>query len=268
MIDHAPARLDFLGTEYVCDGFDATADWLIDIAASRSRRGAPRIITHVNVHNFCRLNQDPALFEALSAHGDLVLDGIGMKLGARLAGAPWPGDLNGTDLFPLVMERAAACGVRVYFLGTDAATIATAASRTREFFRELAFVGYHCGYFDESHEARVAEQINASGAELVLVGRGCPLQERFALRIRGRLDAAVLWMVGGLFDFVGGRCPRAPRWTRRMRLEWLHRVCLDPGGKWHRVVVEGPWFLSHLIWAHAAGKRPALSDRARTHWRS
>jgi N-acetylglucosaminyldiphosphoundecaprenol N-acetyl-beta-D-mannosaminyltransferase len=34
--------------------------------------------------------------------------------------------------------------------------------------------------------------------------------------------------VGGTFDFIAGVVPRAPVWMRRMGIEWLFRLLLQP----------------------------------------
>ena len=34
--------------------------------------------------------------------------------------------------------------------------------------------------------------------------------------------------VGGAFDFASGRIRRAPAWMRRLHLEWLFRLMLQP----------------------------------------
>ncbi|MHB1391436.1 MAG: WecB/TagA/CpsF family glycosyltransferase [Thermoleophilia bacterium] len=31
-----------------------------------------------------------------------------------------------------------------------------------------------------------------------------------------------------MFDFVSGEIPRAPRWMRRIGMEWLYRLLLEP----------------------------------------
>jgi N-acetylglucosaminyldiphosphoundecaprenol N-acetyl-beta-D-mannosaminyltransferase len=39
--------------------------------------------------------------------------------------------------------------------------------------------------------------------------------------------------VGGVFDFVAGRVPRAPAWLRRIGLDWAFRLALQPW-RWRR----------------------------------
>jgi N-acetylglucosaminyldiphosphoundecaprenol N-acetyl-beta-D-mannosaminyltransferase len=49
--------------------------------------------------------------------------------------------------------------------------------------------------------------------------------------------------VGGTFDFIAGVVPRAPRWMRRMALEWLYRLVRQPW-RWRRMLR-----LPRFVWA-------------------
>ncbi|TIQ84237.1 MAG: glycosyltransferase, partial [Mesorhizobium sp.] len=53
--------------------------------------------------------------------------------------------------------------------------------------------------------------------------------------------------VGALLDFLSGTVPRAPLWMRRLRLEWLFRLWIEPGRLWRRYVVGNPLFLWRVI---------------------
>ncbi|HUE67938.1 MAG TPA: WecB/TagA/CpsF family glycosyltransferase, partial [Candidatus Acidoferrum sp.] len=61
-----------------------------------------------------------------------------------------------------------------------------------------------------------------------LVAYGAPTQELWIDRLRPRLAVSVAMGVGGAFDYLTGRVPRAPAWMRRSGLEWLHRLVRQP----------------------------------------
>jgi N-acetylglucosaminyldiphosphoundecaprenol N-acetyl-beta-D-mannosaminyltransferase len=46
--------------------------------------------------------------------------------------------------------------------------------------------------------------------------------------LKDRLGVAVGIGVGGAYDYLTGRVPRAPVWMRRAGLEWLHRLIRQP----------------------------------------
>jgi N-acetylglucosaminyldiphosphoundecaprenol N-acetyl-beta-D-mannosaminyltransferase len=67
------------------------------------------------------------------------------------------------------------------------------------------------------------------------VAFGVPAQEIWIARYRGQLGAGVAVGVGGAFDFLAGRVPRAPLWMRRMGLEWCYRLWRQPW-RWRRML--------------------------------
>ncbi|MBI2524638.1 MAG: WecB/TagA/CpsF family glycosyltransferase [Candidatus Rokubacteria bacterium] len=229
----------------ISDTFHAVAQWMITRAQHPS--STPTIICHVNVNNYYHFVRSPGLLNALTHHADLILDGIGMKFGAFLLGKGWRADLNGTDLFPMLMRRAVTARVPIYLLGATETVVRDAAWRVQTMFPGIRLAGFRSGYFDIAREPEIVADINRSGAGIVLVGRGCPLQEQFAIRQRTALTVPMLWMVGGLLDFVSQRKPRAFPLLRRLRLEWLFRFGLEPRDKWLRNIVAAPWFLWHVL---------------------
>jgi len=68
---------------------------------------------------------------------------------------------------------------------------------------------------------------------VLLVAYGAPKQERWLDRNLAALGIPVGIGVGGVFNYLSGTAPRAPRWMRRMHLEWLHRLVSQPW-RWRR----------------------------------
>ncbi|MGK3868186.1 WecB/TagA/CpsF family glycosyltransferase, partial [Enterococcus faecium] len=69
-----------------------------------------------------------------------------------------------------------------------------------------AIAGVYHGYFvhGSREEDEVITRINASGADIVLVGFGVPVQDVWVERNAARIKAPVIAGVGGLFDFFAG----------------------------------------------------------------
>jgi len=63
---------------------------------------------------------------------------------------------------------------------------------------------------------------------VLLVAYGHPNQELWIDRMSDRLGVAVAIGVGGAFDYLTGRVPRAPGWMRRAGVEWLFRLIRQP----------------------------------------
>ena len=150
-------------------------------------------------------------------------------------------------MLPLLAAEAARCGVRIFLMGG----IPGAAEKSAECMNRLglgaAIAGSHHGYFAQGSpdETAVIDEINASGADIVLVGMGVPIQDIWVAANATRLRAPVLIGVGGLFDFYSGAKSRAPRLLRTLGLEWTWRLALEPGRMWRRYLIGNVVFLSH-----------------------
>ncbi|NTV93680.1 MAG: WecB/TagA/CpsF family glycosyltransferase, partial [Chlorobiaceae bacterium] len=104
------------------------------------------------------------------------------------------------------------------------------------------------GYFDHRSESdAVIGKINSSGAAILLVAFGAPLQEIWIAEHRQKLLPRVLMGVGGLFDFYSGTIRRAPRWMREIGFEWVYRIFQEPARMWRRYVIGNPLFLYRVM---------------------
>lgn len=80
----------------------------------------------------------------------------------------------------------------------------------------------------------VVERIRKTGTRLVFVGLGAPKQEYFIETLNSQLSTfnfdkpLVLMAVGGAFDVISGRLPRAPAHVRLLGFEWLWRLARQP----------------------------------------
>jgi N-acetylglucosaminyldiphosphoundecaprenol N-acetyl-beta-D-mannosaminyltransferase len=111
--------------------------------------------------------------------------------------------------------------------------LATKALQQR--FPELRIAGSRDGYWKPEEENAVVAEINRSGAAVLLAALGQPKQELFLDRHRRRLKVKVAMGVGGSLEVLAGRVKRAPRWLRRLGLEWLGRLLQEPS-RWRRML--------------------------------
>ncbi len=178
---------------------------------------------------------------------DLVLpDGIGMKIAAQWLGTPIRQNVNGTDFFPRLCNSMQAQGQRLYLVGARPEVVARVAEVIGERWPGISVVGAQHGYFGRAEEASLAQDIQESGAHVVLVAMGVPMQESFIARNVHRMGPCVAVGVGGLFDFVAGRISRAPQWMRDAGLEWTWRLIQEPGRMWQRYLVGNATFLARV----------------------
>jgi N-acetylglucosaminyldiphosphoundecaprenol N-acetyl-beta-D-mannosaminyltransferase len=209
-------------------------------------RGEAWKVYIVNAHTINLAWKDPSFRQILNEADLLLNDGSGINIAGRMAGKPFPDNLVGTDLVPQLCERIVPMDIGVFLLGGMPGVPEQAANRLRRMFPGLRICGTHHGHFPESENERVTDAINRSGAGVLLVAFGNPLQERWIHRYASGLLCDLCIGVGGFFDHMAGRLRRAPRWMRRAGIEWVY-IMLSQPHKWRRYLVGNPLFLIRAV---------------------
>lgn len=203
----------------------------------------------MNAH-CCNLRRTNKAYANAVAQADILLpDGIGIELAARMTGDRLVANLNGTDLVPALLARAAKQNKSVYLFGGTPGTADAAASTLAANIPGIRIAGTRDGFAGAADREATIEDINASGADIVLVALGAPLQELWLHENAYRLNAPLTFAVGALFDFLAGTVSRAPEFMRRARMEWVWRLAQEPQRLAKRYILGNPSFL-----VHAAGR--------------
>jgi N-acetylglucosaminyldiphosphoundecaprenol N-acetyl-beta-D-mannosaminyltransferase len=188
------------------------------------------------VHQVCTINpefimiarSDPNFRNILRRADLCVPDGVGLLWAARHLGRPLPQRVTGSDGLPIIAERAAREGWRLYFLGAAPGVAERAAEILQARHPGLQIVGTYSGSPAPEEEDEIVQRVNASGADILFVAYGAPRQDKWIARNTPRLRVKMAMGVGGTFDFITGTIPRAPVWMQRLGLEWLFRLYLQP----------------------------------------
>jgi exopolysaccharide biosynthesis WecB/TagA/CpsF family protein len=206
----------------------------------------------LNAHNANVASIDADFAGALEDF--LILpDGVGVDMAAKiLYGEPFPANLNGTDFVPGLL-RAASKPLTVGLLGATRRNAEGAAAKLAAIAPQHNYVVVHDGYFSPQEEPGVVETIRALRPDILLVAMGVPRQELWIARNMTDKHCTLPIAVGALLDFLSGAVPRAPAWVRRMRLEWLFRLIVEPGRLWRRYIVGNPLFLARVLRQKLAG---------------
>jgi alpha-1,3-mannosyltransferase len=201
---------------------------------------------YVNTHTAYLLARDGA-YRSICNRFMLLNDGIGLDaLSLIKYGRAFEFNLNGSDFTPRYLQ-ATGHRYRIFVLGGRPGVAERAAAALQRIAPQHTCVGSHRGHLQPHEERGVVSMINAAGADLVIVGFGNPDQEVWIARHARDLNADLLIGVGALLDFLAGSMPRAPRWMQRARLEWLHRLALEPRRLWKRYVLFTPLLLLRAV---------------------
>ena len=195
-----------------------------------------------------------------------VADGMPLVLLSRLLRRPLPARVAGSNLVPMLCPRCAEEGLRFYVLGGSPEALAEAVAKMeRAAGRPMPLAGSdHSMVRLGDDPGPVVERINAAKPDILFVALGNPKQELWLDRNAAALDVPVAIGVGGSFNFVSGRVKRAPAWVQKCGLEWIHRICQEPGRLWRRYaygLVKFSWLsLLHLLGFFGSAGRAPSSD--------
>ena len=236
--------VEFLGLRFLAAREAAAADWLLGLV--RREAVSPALVCHANCYNLYCYSRQQGLSEAVFRRAQVLFEGIALKTAALIVRGAWLPDVNGTDLFPLVMRKAPA-DLRVFLLGGRHDVVARTKQIIELRWPHVRVIGAETGHFETTGAERILARINDRRPDILLLGLGCPYQEQLALAWAERLQVRVVWTVGGLFDTLSGAKKRAPRWMRRARLEWLFRLGCEPRRLWRRTFVAVPWLALRVL---------------------
>ena len=208
------------------------------------RGGRGGLVLNVNAHCLNLCYADPALRGFFNAADVVFCDGAGVMLAARLLGRRIPERITYADWAWDLAAFAAAEGFSLFFLGARPGAAGAAAKRLKERHPELKISGVCDGYCDRSAAVR---EINAAAPDILLVGLGMPLQERWLMENRSRLEVGVALTGGAVFDYVSGRLRRGPRLLTDNGFEWLARLLAEPRRLWRRYLLGNPLFLVRVL---------------------
>lgn len=217
------------------------------------RRG--QRIFYANAHTMVTASQDSRLNEALQRCHLLLADGSGVRWGSALLGTPLTYNLNGTDLVPALCRAGGERQLSVYLLGGRPGVAEEAARHLQAGCPGLIIAGTQHGYFSPEKLPEVLENIRQARPHLLLVAMGVPKQEIWIDQYAGELPGISCMGVGGLFDFLAKRVPRAPRLVRAVGMEWGWRLLMEPGRLWKRYLIGNLLFI-RLVAAHALSAHP------------
>jgi N-acetylglucosaminyldiphosphoundecaprenol N-acetyl-beta-D-mannosaminyltransferase len=177
----------------------------------------------------------------------ICADGFSIQLACRWLAKIPIARCPGVDLVRNLCKQGATHGLRVYLVGGAPGSAAISARILSECYPGLNIVGTDCPPmgFEERPEilnAVLARLANAR-PHVVFVALGAPKQEYFIDQHVRPLRISVAVGVGGAFEMISGRIPRAPGWIQHIGMEWCYRLLREPRRLWKRYLIGNFEFL-------------------------
>jgi len=219
----------------------------------------PHIVVTPDTLAILRARKDSEYYNILK-NADLVTpDGAGILWACMTLNYPLMERVTGIDIINNICQLAVKKKYSMYLLGSLPGVVEEASQSLIQKYPGLQIVGSHHGYFGSNLDNDCANNKNKEAIEIIreikekkpdilLVGMGVPRQEKWIFRNLNRLNVPVCMGVGGSFDVISGRIPRAPLWMQRHGMEWIYRSIKQPIRAF-RVLA-----LFYFIWVVIVGK--------------
>lgn len=204
---------------------------LMEEVRRRFAAGKGFALATVNLDHLVKMEHSPAFTQAYAEQNLIVADGWPIVALSRLAGKKVE-LMPGSDLVLPLCELAAENNVKVACVGSTQQALEAARDALQASIPALNVTFLHAppmGFDPQGVDAgAILQELSDKGIGLCFLALGAPKQEAFAAR--GRKEAAQVGFasIGAGLDFLSGRQNRAPRWVRRIGMEWLWRTLNSP----------------------------------------
>lgn len=145
-------------------------------------------------------------------------ESTGLFFAAKILGVSLKEKIPGIDLLENICKHVAKRPITVGFLGSGLNVAELAAECLKQKYPGLKI----------SFAIPEWTPKNASSCDILFVAFGSPKQEFWIAENLPKIDVRVAIGVGGSFDFISGRVVRAPNFMRKIGLEWLFRLIIQP----------------------------------------
>ena len=183
-----------------------------------------------NVHMTVEAQGDREFQEIVNSADLVTPDGVPLIYALRILYGLRQERVAGMDLMPDLIKESEKRGLSVFFFGSTRQVLDRITERIKREFPELRVAGSYSPPFKPLEDLdldSIANMIEGSRPNIVLVSLGCPKQERFMAMMKGKINAVMIG-VGGAFPVFAGLKKRAPRWMQKIALEWLYRLIQEP----------------------------------------
>lgn len=197
-----------------------------------------------NVDQIVKLQKDREFYDIVKKAEWVICDSKILYLCSQLTKHPLCEAIPGSSFFTSFYEHHKddkSC--RIFLLGAmDGVANQAKENINKRVGREIIVGAYSpsLGFERKQDENEsIYKMINDSGANVVLVGVGCPKQEKWIYAHKTKMPNVDLWMaLGATIDFEAGNVKRAPKVFQALYLEWFYRFLQEPKRMYKRYFVD------------------------------
>lgn len=228
---------------------DETLYAIDDMISSNQKK----YIVAINVDVVIKIEDDSYLKE-ITDNADMVLvDGKPLVWIAKWHKNPVKAKISGSDLVPLLCERAADRNYSIFIIGGQEGIAEKAKKNLEKKIPEINIVGTYAPPYGFEKDPRELDFINnmisQAHPDLLIACFGCPKQEKWIYENYQKYDAKVSVCAGATVDFLAGNIKRAPKWMSTCGLEWFYRFVKEPKRLFKRYFIDDVRVIK-LIWKY------------------
>lgn len=205
-------------------------------------------IVSVNPENLVVAGKNEEFKKVVQTAQVHIIDGIGIVIAGRVLGEQVGERIGGVDLMMDIVKLADRLPLRIVLIGGNSNLANKLAECYSRKYPASQFQGIegiqNILSVKKEEEERIFSIVARLMPHIVFVAFGSPEQEIWIDCHKEKFSGMVCMGVGGAFDYLSGSVPRAPHIIRRMGLEWLFRLVVQPW-RWKRQLrlVEFMWLI-------------------------
>jgi len=207
------------------------------------------LILSGNIHSFNLASKNKWLKEYLNSADIVRCDGAGIVWGAKILGYSIKQRITWADYGWDLAKFCAGNNLSLFLLGNDKGIAGAAATRLKEKIPGLQIKDTHHGFFSKTGQEskNIVDTINKSGANILLLGLGMPLQEKWLKEHFSTINVNIVMTCGAAFQFLSGTTKRCPKWVGDLGFEWLYRFLLEPKRMFKRSIIGNWTFIFRVL---------------------
>lgn len=205
-----------------------------------------------NVDHLVKLQKDKEFYEVYQQAEWVICDSKILYILSKFLKNPLSEAIPGSSFFTSFYQyHKNDPNCKIFLLGAAEGIAAKAMERINQKIGRNIIIGAHSPSFGfekkEEECEKIVQIINASGANVLLVGVGAPKQEKWIMKYRDYMPQIDIFMaLGATIDFEAGTLKRAPIFWQKIGMEWLYRCFKEPKRLFKRYFIDDMKFFYYF----------------------
>ena len=211
------------------------------------------VLVTPNVDHLVKLQKDKEFLNCYKSAEWVICDSKILNLAAKFINRPFKEVIPGSSFFPAYYNyHKNNKEIKIFLLGASKGVAKEAMKKINAHIGWEMVVGEYSptyGFENNPSECQsIINMLNASTANVLVVGLGAPKQEKWIMKYKSQLPKMNLFMaLGATIDFEAGNIKRAPMVFQKLYLEWLYRLYKEPKRLFKRYVIDDIPFFSLIL---------------------